>query len=134
VRSWELQEAIYTKLSGWAALSALAAGGIHDHVPQDVEFPYVVIGDNIATPADTDTTQNSDDVVIIHTWSRYRGKKEAKQIQQAIYDALHQKVLSVSNAVFIDCNLTFQEIFLDDDGLTRHGVQRFLFFVDEVTA
>jgi hypothetical protein len=143
MRALELQEAIYARLTGFAALTAIATGGIHDHVPQDVAFDedddddelpdaYVVVGDDTATPADTDTTVNTDHVATVHTWSRYRGFKETKQMQQAIYDALHRNPLTVSGAVYIDCSVVFQENFLEPDGLTRHGVQRFMFLIDEV--
>jgi hypothetical protein len=132
MRSWELQQAVNARLSGFAALTAIAVGGIHDHAPQDVEFPYVIIGENIATPADTDTTVNTDQTATVHTWSRYRGLSEIKRMQQATYDALHRNPLTVAGAVYIDCSVILEENFLEPDGLTRHGVQRFMFLIDEV--
>lgn len=131
MRTWDLQTAVYDRLTSASALMALITG-IHDHVPQGEEYPYVVIGEDLATNADTDDTLDSDHVVTVHTWSRYRGQKETKEIQQQIYSALHRKPLAVGNAVFVDCVQESQETFLDDDGLTRHGVQAFRVFLDDL--
>jgi hypothetical protein len=132
VRTWELQRAIVDRLADDAAVMAIATG-VFDHVPQGATFPYVVIGDDLASAVDTDDTLNADHVVTVHTWSRYRGQKETKQLQQAVYAALHRGALTVASAVYVDCQAETQESFLDDDGLTRHGVQRFRVLLDEVT-
>lgn len=132
MRSLELQEAIYARLNETAALKAIA-DAVYDHVPQDAAFPYVVVGEDLATPANVDDSLDTDHVAQVHTWSRYRGRTETKQIQQTVYNALHRKPLTVENANYVDCNMESEESFLDDDGLTRHGVQLFRFFLDEVT-
>ena len=54
-------------------------------------------------------------------------------MQQACFSALHRNPITVTDGVYIDAHLQSEENFLDDDGLTRHGVQRFLFLLDEVT-
>lgn len=115
------------------------ATGVYDHKPVpddennlDADFPYVVIGEDDATQVDTDDTINADHISVIHTWSRYRGLKEIKQMQQAIKDALHRQPLTVANAVYTDGYLEMEENFVDSDGLTRHGVQRFISLLDGV--
>ncbi len=132
MRSWELQKAIHARLDETPALKAIA-DAVYDHVPQDAAFPYVVVGEDLATPAHVDDSLDTDHMATIHTWSRYRGRAETKQLQQTVYNALHRKPLTVENANYVDCNIESEENFLDDDGLTRHGVQRFRFFLDEVT-
>ena len=127
---WELQKAIYSRLTGFAALMALA-DSVYDHVPQEANFPYVVIGDDAYAPLDTHDTIGSDSTATVHTWSRYRGLKETKQIQREIYNALHRHSLSVTGADTTDCQFIFGDIFLDQDGLTRHGVQQFRVMLDE---
>lgn len=132
MRSWELQQAVKSRLATWPALAALSAS-VYDHTPKDVDFPYVVIGQDLATPFEVDDVLDADHAVTLHQWSRYRGQKEVKQMQQASYSALHRNPLTVTDATYVDCNLQSEENFLDDDGLTRHGVQRFIFLLDEVT-
>jgi hypothetical protein len=103
----------------------------YDHVPQGVDFPYVVVGDDTSTPWDTDTSIGSETTCTIHVWSRYRGRKECKEIMRTLYEALHRADFPIIGGALIECQAEFQESFLDPDGLTRHGVMRFRLTVDE---
>ena len=132
MRAWELQQAIRSRLTDSSEVASAGVTAVYDHVPQCADFPYVVIGEDSGTPADTDDTLDADHIVTVHTWSRYRGRKQTKKIQQAVYDVLHRQPLSIGNAQFVDCTLESQETFLDADGLTRHGVQRFRILLDDV--
>lgn len=132
MRSWELQQAVKSRLAAWPALVDLEAA-VNDHLPQDVGYPNVVVGEDLATPLNVDDELDTDHVVTLHQWSRYRGQKEVKQMQQACYSALHRNPITVDGATYVDCHIQSEENFLDDDGLTRHGVQRFIFLIDEVT-
>ena len=124
---WALQKAVYSALAADAPLQALigATPRVYDHVPQESMFPYVVIGDATALENDTKTTDGMEQTLTLHTWSRYRGLKEAKQIMGAIVDALDQTSLSVTGHSLTLLRFEFSDTFLDADGLTRHGVQRF---------
>ena len=132
----EVQKAIFDKLSTDTALSALVAG-VYDAVPQpadsgsDLQFPYVTIGEDTALDWDTDTSVGKGATLTIHSWSRYRGRTEVKQIQGAIYEALHLSNLSVFGYTTVLCLSEFSESMLDPDGLTRHGVQRFRIILDK---
>lgn len=132
MKGWELQQAVFTRLGAVAAVTALVSTRIYDNAPQSAVFPYIVVGDDTAIPADTHSTKGSDNTITVHSWSRYRGRKEIKQIQQAVYDALHQHALVVSGAATVNCGWEYAESFLDADGLTRHGVQRFRVILDGV--
>ena len=131
MRALDVQTAIYDKLVASSELAALATGGIHDHTPQDTPYPYVVIGDDIGTQIDTDDSLDSDHIATIHVWSRERGRTETKEIQQSIGKALHRQPLTVAGATFTDTQLQNAESFLDDDGLIRHGIQRFNVMIDD---
>jgi len=130
----ELQKAIFSKLDGDATLTALATGGIHDHVSQDgTSFPHVAIGEHSAT--DDSTMGKAGQVVLnnIHIWSRYRGTKETRQIMERIYDLLHKSSLSVAGFSFAGMMHEFSSnVSLDPDGITRHGVMRFRTNINEV--
>ena len=127
---WALQAAVKTRLDEFTALNDIV-GPVLDHATQDEAFPYVVIGDDTHNPLDTHSTQGSDSTITIHTWSRYRGKKETKEIQREIYNALHRYSLVVAGVDTVDCQFEFGESLLDEDGLTRHGIQRFRVLLDE---
>lgn len=142
-----VQVAIYSKLSNDAALVALLADrvgapglpGIYDDVTQASDtgdasvFPYIVIGGDTVRDWSTDTASGGDVDVTIDVWSRYDGKKETKQIQEAIYNALHRQSLTVPGHEFIGCDFTQEQpVLMDPDGHTYHGVSEFRVFIDEI--
>ena len=124
---WPLQQAVYAALTGDASVQALLGNParVFDHVPQDSVFPYVVVGEVTSGPFDTKTEDGLDQTLTIHSWSRYRGLKETKEIMAAVTGALDQQALAVSGHDLVLLRLTFGATVLDPDGLTRHGVQRF---------
>ena len=119
----EIQAAIFAQVSS-------IGYPVFDHVPQDTEFPYIVIGDDTSIPWDTDDSIGSETTCTIHVWSRHRGRKEVKEIMRTIYEALHRQELSIIGGSLVECQAELQESFMDPDGLTRHGVIRFRLTVD----
>lgn len=121
-----MQQAIFALLDG--ASPALAAGGIHDAVPDDVCFPHIVIGDWQGLPDDVTTEDGGHDDGIesycdLHVWSRYRGKAEAQQIMGRIHALAHGSVLAVSGQTSVHVWVDAHRGPMDDpDGLTRHGI------------
>ena len=130
---WPLQQAVFAALSGDAALQTLIGNParVYDHVPQDSPFPYVVVGEATTRPFDTKTEDGMEQTLTIHSWSRYRGFSETKQIMGAIVDALDQQALSVTGHELVLLRFEFSDSFLDEDGLTRHGVQRIRALTEE---
>jgi hypothetical protein len=128
-----VQTAVYSALTSDVTLMGMVTG-VHDAVPQDASFPYITVGDDSLNEWDTNTTLGVDGSITIHTWSRYRGRKESKQIQGAIYNALHRAEGSLSYAGhrFILCEQQGSESFMDADALTRHGVQTFRIVLERI--
>ena len=124
---WPLQQALHAALAGDASLQALLGNParVFDRVAQDSAFPYLVIGEDTTGPFDTKTEDGMEHRLTIHTWSRYRGLKETKQIMAAVTAALDGQSLSVTGHTLVLLRQEFGATFLDPDGLTRHGVQRF---------
>lgn len=129
--AWAVQSAVFTKLD--ASLST----PVYDNAPQREDaatgFPYVTIGEDTVNEWDTDTELGGNCTVTVHTWSRYRGRKETKEIQGNVYDALHRATdLTYAGYVFVGVDFISSDSFLDSDGLTRHGVQTFRIYIEEV--
>lgn len=122
--AWALQQAVYAALIGDAALMAMISG-VHDHVPPETAFPYVTIGAVTAVDRSTMAKDGQVHTVTLHSWSRGRGRKEAKEIMAAIHGLLHKGALSVAGHAHAGTMFEFAETLLDPDGLTYHGVQRF---------
>ena len=133
----ELQTAVFTALDADSALSSLVIG-VYDDVPQptdagdESDFPYVTVGEAVHTEFDTDNTLGDDCTITVHSWSRYAGRKEIKQIQGAVYNVLHRSSLPVSGYTTVGVDWVQSDSFVDTDGETRHGVQTFRIILDEV--
>lgn len=148
-----IQQALYVALS--EALSV----PVYDYVPQGTAFPYVSIGEDVVSTWNSDTEQGFDIVLNIHVWSRYAGFKEAKGIQQEIFETLQYSdgfeyvqtnlgprfvldfiaqeyqsyIAGASLPCVVSCVFENADIVRDPDGLTSHGAQRFRFIVDNAS-
>lgn len=134
---WALQQIVYSTLRADTTLQSLTGATparIFDHVPQNSwndedpngnPLPYVVVGDSTATDSDTKTEDGMEQTLTIHTWSRYLGMSQVKRIMGAVVDALDHQALTVTGHDLIQIDFEFSDTFLDPDGVTRHGVQRF---------
>lgn len=93
--------------------------------PQNQAMPYVTLGNLTLPSADSDTTKEFDATLTIHAWSdgAVRDRAEAANMQQIIYDTLHRSEMREVGVFAI--TQEFQEILIDPDQITRHGVQRF---------
>jgi hypothetical protein len=121
------QEAVYASLSATGPLQALIGdpARIYDVVPPDAQYPYVTLGDITVRDFDTKDRTGFEQSFLLHAWSRYRGRKELKSILQAVFDRLHNAVLTVMGADFVSCQFLSCSVGAENDGLTLHGVMRF---------
>jgi hypothetical protein len=132
-----VQQAIYDKLANDAPLNAVVVG-VFDDKPQLADpgdasnYPYVTIGEDNHITVDTDTELMNQVSITVHTWSRYAGRAETKQIQGLVKDALHRANLVQSGYKFITITQESSESQLDADGLTRHGIQTFNLLIEEI--
>ena len=115
-----IQKAVYEKLVNdlnWP---------VYDKVPQGSSYPYINIGEDTSVQWDTDTSVGLRSTLTLHAWSRQAGRKEVKDMMDAIYNSLHRALLVLDSYNMVTCECVFQETFLDADGETRHGVIRFV--------
>ena len=129
-----IQAGIYNTLTNYAPLMAVVSG-VFDNVPDSYDqFPYVTIGEDVAVEYDTDDTKGFAVTIVIHSWSRYKGRLETKQIQGFIYDALHKNDISIGpDYSGILLLVDSMDSFLDPDGITRHGTIQFRLLAKEST-
>ena len=122
--SFELGSSVYAKLTANAPLMSTVTG-VFDDVPENTEYPYIVVGEETSADFGSKDKDGRQYTVTIHVWSRFRGLKETKQIMAKIYDLLHNVDLTVSNCIFVNIRQEFTSTMLDSDGITRHGIMRF---------
>ena len=126
--SSELQQTVFNALDQSSTLQNLVTD-VYDFVPESTAFPYVKIGEQTMVDDGTKDKKGSDFTIEVHTFSRYRGSVEIKNIMSVVYDILHESSLSVSGASLVNMRFEFSDIIKENDGLTTHGVQRFRVFV-----
>ena len=122
--SLALQKTVFDALDGDSTLQSLVTD-VFDFVPETTAFPYVKVGEETAVDNGTKTLQGNDHTLVIHTFSRYRGSKETKEIMSRIYALLHESSLTVSGASLVNLRFEFSDIIKENDGLTTHSLQRF---------
>jgi hypothetical protein len=129
-----LQAAIFTRLSGFSALTSLiGTGHIVDFAPETLQPPLVFIGDDTAVDWGTKTNDGWDTTITIHCWDFERsGRKSVKAILSAIYDALHRQEDNITIAGFslIQIRCEFETTMQDPSAQGQsdryyHGIQRY---------
>lgn len=123
---WDLQKAAYQALKTDAVLtSLLGVNWLYDDVPQNADFPYVVIDQMRINDWSTGTERGSEHSLMLHIWSRYRGKREVHEIADGLRDALHDAALTLDDNRLINLTHQYSDMKRDEDGETWHGVMRF---------
>lgn len=120
--SLTLQAAVYGALAAAPPIGA----AVYDAVPQAAAYPHIEIGDGLATDWSAQLLRGERHRIDIHVWSRYRGQKEAKELLAAIKARLHEKAFTLAGNALVDIRVSDSETMTDADGLTRHGIIRFV--------
>ena len=130
--SWPLQKAVFEKL-----LDGVADGeriiipeidnpvAILDEIPAGTKYPYIFIGEETSIDGDTKDRTGAQHTITIHCWSQYAGQKEVKLMEKYLVDKLHEKDISILGANVVNIRREFDQVLIEIDGITRHGVSRF---------
>ena len=102
---WQVQRAIYTKLTADEALMSVVSG-VFDEPPEDRRLPYVTIGEVTETPWDTHDKRGFEAMVTINAWSGYQGNREAAEILAHVDRILHRRPLPVAGWTVISITHT----------------------------
>lgn len=130
-----IQTAIYTRLSGYTALTDIVQSVGYSH-PQDADagaasvFPYVTIQDVTSRPWDDKDQTGGDQVVQVSVWARpsatQGGSTVCNAVSQQVYAALHRYALTGAGLHVVNCLLSGDTGVMDDpDGATKHRAMRF---------
>lgn len=106
-------------------LTSLVGQRIYNDVPDNPDFPYVVVGINPA-PYDTKTETGMEHTMQMSIFSRKTSSIEAANIRTAIYNLLHRQesaltAAAVDNIIFTGLAPTFKE----PDGQTWQAIIQF---------
>ncbi|NTG48971.1 DUF3168 domain-containing protein [Agrobacterium rhizogenes] len=131
---FELQKAVYSTLTQYAALSALVGDAVYDSVPDDATFPRVALGESDFQRGDIGCIAGGTAYLTLHAWSVEPGSTEVKQVAGAVEDALHQKPLTLSNHRVVTVDHRYTQTMRDADGLTSHAVINFAVILEKASS
>jgi hypothetical protein len=123
--SWALQQAVYATLIASSEVQAVVGTRVYDMVPREAVFPYLVVGDDDESNADTKTEQGSEHALTVTAWSRAGGREEVKLAAEAVRSALDGAALALSGHVLIDIRYLSAQFLRESDGQTFRAVIKF---------
>lgn len=137
----ELQGEIVTALKANPGVAALVGARVYDIVPSEEDrvsktgaaFPYISLGPTDEVSDDTDCTDGFEITLQIDCWSRKQGFPEARQIADAVRQALKPELTLTDNALVYLQHITTRT-FRDPDGLTSHAALTFEAFAEQPTS
>lgn len=131
---FEVQKALYQAIRTSGSLQAVLGGSespaenpVYDaQAPDGASLPYLVIGQMLAAPDDTKTEDGMDADLEVHTFSKYLGFKELRQIADALVADIDDTTPAITGGTI--WRLTFEgamDMNDPEDSQIRHGVLRF---------
>ena len=130
-------QAIFDRLNGYAALTAVVTG-IYSDVPQAADsgdgsvFPFVTFNVPAVSDGSDKSADGTSNVVQVHLWSRTKSAIGRRAQSDLIYDALHKYDLTVTGGNAYVCLFEGMAEFDDPDGRTKHAVLSFRVNVDDI--
>ena len=106
---------------------------VYDDFPENTPMPHIIAGEIEGRDWSDKFQPGQELTATIHVWSDYPGKKEVAEIMDGVLQALTSEPLSLNSEFSAVCEgLDMSEIIIDIDGVTRHGILRFKYLVEEV--
>jgi hypothetical protein len=123
---WALQTAVRAALGADAGVQVWLGDPVrvYDEPPNDPVFPYLTYGRSEARPYDGDAETVVEQVLHLHLWSRYGGRKEAKEAAAAVRAALQDAAITSDGFRHTNLRSTYTDIFRVGDGRTTQAIIR----------
>lgn len=136
MKSFQVQQAVYNKLSANSAFMAALTNRLYSDVPQVPDasggFPFCVIGADVFSPWDTKTGLGGSGLVQIDVYSRTGGWGQVKGLADSVYTLLHRQPLTITGAAWIDTNMETATFNMEADGETRRALMLFRVIYDAI--
>lgn len=117
---------VYNKLKSNLIIQKQLGGRVFDCVQKDAVYPYIVVGETNVTNKETTTSMVEDVGITLHVYSKTRNRDEASQIIQFLGFVLNSEI-EIEHYSFIRSRIDTQEVIIDIDQYTKHGIIRLLF-------
>jgi hypothetical protein len=117
-----LQAAVFLALTADPPIGANVA----DSIPNDAQYPQIEIVGGISRTWRYQGVWGEQPMVEIHVWSRYNGYKEARSLMSEIRNRLDEIDLALNGVALVDIQFYNEDLMMDVDMMTRHGIVRLL--------
>ncbi|EZY71818.1 DUF3168 domain-containing protein [Staphylococcus aureus] len=117
---------VYNKLKSNPIIQKQLDGRVFDCVQKDAVYPYIVVGETNVTNKETTSSMVEDVGITLHVYSQTRNRDEASQIIQFLGFVLNSEI-EIEHYSFIRSRIDTQEVIIDVDQYTKHGIIRLLF-------
>lgn len=123
---WALQTAVRAALGADAEVKAWLGdpARVYDEPPIEPVFPYLTYGRSESRRYDGDDEGAVEQVLHLHVWSRYGGRREAKEAAASVRAALQDVSISADGYRHTNLRSTYTDVFRVGDGRTTHAIIR----------
>jgi hypothetical protein len=121
-----IQTVLYATLAGDATLQGLVSS-VHDFTPEDVPYPFIVIGEATEVPDNSHDRYGWQTVVTLHVWTESEGYEQALQIGARATALLDHQPLTIPGYDHVATRFEFSQTLTDPEppGDIRHLVLRY---------
>ena len=114
-------------------IEANTAYTVYDENPENAPYPYIVMGEITARDWSDKSADGTEVYSTIHIWSQYHGRKEADEMADALVYAFSLGPLNLAPNFRAALNkLDSFNLMVDIDGVTRHGILKFKYLIEEL--
>lgn len=122
----DLFSGIYNKLKSNPIIQYQLGGRVFDSVQKDAAYPYIIVGETNVTNKESTTSMREDVGITIHVYSQTVNTHETRKLLQFLGYVLNTEI-EINNYEFIRSRIDDQQVFMDIDQYTKHGIIRLLF-------
>lgn len=122
------QDALVARLIADGNVTALigAPARLYDEAPAGAAYPYVTLGRAVSQDRSAGDAQIIEHRLTLHAWPRHGGRREAKEIIEAMRAAAHEQVFALDGEwTLVSCRAVYADAFRTADARIAHGVLRF---------
>lgn len=122
----ELTNELFNRLLDSPIINKYVDGRVFDGVQDDVQYPYIVVGESNTTNDESSTEMREKVGIVFHVYSQTVNQYECKKILSAIGYVLNRRI-EIENYECSFSRIDSQAVFPDIDRFTKHGTIRLLF-------
>jgi Protein of unknown function (DUF3168) len=122
------QDALVVRLIADGNVKALigSPARLYDEAPAGAAYPYVTLGRAVSEDRSAADALMIEHRLTLHAWTRHGGRREAKEIIEAMRAAAHEQVFALDGEwTLVSCRAVYADAFRTADVRIAHGVLRF---------